>query len=77
MIEIEIRGKKAKIEDEHWETDDPMLLGILNLCTKAYNSLPQPYTPDRDYTIASRICGKFGGRITYHDKQDFDPDAIY
>jgi hypothetical protein len=77
MIEIEVRGTKATIEDEQWKTDDPMLLGILNLCTKAYNSLPQPYTPDRDYTIASRVCDVMDGRITHHDKQDYDPDVIY
>ena len=77
MIEIEVKGKKATIEDERWQADDPMLLGILNLCTKAYNSLPQPYTPDRDYSIASRVCEVMGGRITHHDKQDYDPDVIY
>jgi hypothetical protein len=75
MIEIEVKGKKATIEDE--QADDPMLLGILNLCTKAYNSLPQPYTPDRDYSIASRVCEVMGGRITHHDQIEYDPDVVY
>jgi hypothetical protein len=77
MIEIDVFGKKAQIEDERWKCEDERLLRMLNLSVKAYNSFPQEYTPDRDYSIAKRVCDAWGGKITHHDQVEYDPDAVY
>jgi hypothetical protein len=77
MIKIELLGTAAQLEDNVWKCDNEQIQSVLNANTDVYNLLPQPYTPDRDYSIASRVCDVMGGKITHHDKQEFDPDVIY
>jgi len=77
MVSIEIPDLeiKASVNDGVWACNDdlfmPLLESVPMLRQKYY------YDPDPDYTKAKAIIDEFGGRITHHDKQDYDPDVIY
>lgn len=77
MVSIEIADLeiKASIEDGVWSCNDKLFMPLLEsvpiLRQKYY------YDPDPDYTKAKAIVDEFGGKITHHDIQEYDPDVIY
>ena len=77
MVKLEIPDLniKATIEDGEWTCNDDLFIPLLEsvpiLRQKYY------YDSDPDYTKAKSIIDEFGGKITHHDKQEFDPNVIY
>lgn len=65
---------QAVIEDGNIESETPLFGDFL----KAFvSNMPKRYAPDEDYAKALYIIDEFGGRITHHNKQEYDPDVIY
>lgn len=77
MVSIEIPDLEitASIDEGIWTCNDKLFLPLLEsvpiLRQKYY------YDPDPDYTKAKAIIDEFGGKITHHDIQEYDPDVIY
>ena len=77
MIKLEITelNIKATIDNGKWTCNDKLFIPLL----EAVPMLRQKYlySPDPDYRKAKAIIDEFGGKITHHDKQEFDPNVIY
>jgi len=76
MVKIEIPDLdiKASIEDGTWACNDDKFLPLLESIIKEPDVF---YIPDEDYYFANLAIKEFGGTITHHDEQEFDPDVIY
>ena len=77
MVSIEITELeiKASIADGVWTCNDKLFMILL----ESVPMLRQEYyyDPDPDYTKAKAIIDEFGGKITHHDQQEYDPDVVY
>ena len=80
MVKIEIPELdiEATIEDGVWTCNEPLFLRELNLLTEFRDQfIKEVYEPYPDHAFAMAVVARFGGKITYCDEQEFDPDVTY